>query len=72
MEDLFGRKGILNDAGDVLRARITHDNNKILTISRDNGNYKYSRTEYANGTVVKTRVIKKWVKQLSWQLRKKE
>lgn len=59
MEDLFGRKGILNDTGDVLRARITQDNKKILTISRDNGNYKYSRTEYANGTVVKTRVIKK-------------
>lgn len=59
MEDLFGKKGILNDAGDVLRARITHDNKKILTISRDNGNYKYSRTEYANGTIVKTKVMKK-------------
>ena len=54
MEDLFGKKGILNDAGDVLRARITHDNKKILTISRDNGNYKYSRTEYANGCLLYT------------------
>ncbi len=59
MKDLFGKKGILNDAGDVLQARITRDNRKILTISRDNGNYKYSRTEYANGTIVKTKVMKK-------------
>ena len=58
MGNLFGRKGILNNVGDILQARITHDN-KILTISRDNGNYKYSRTEYANGTIVKTTVMKK-------------
>ena len=51
MGNLFGRKGILNNVGDILQARITHDNKKILTISRDNGNYKYSRTEYANGTM---------------------
>jgi hypothetical protein len=59
MGNLFGRKGILNNVGDILQARITHDNKKILTISRDNGNYKYSRTEYANGTIVKTTVMKK-------------
>ena len=59
MGNLFGRKGILNNVGDILQARITHDNKKILTISRDNGNYNYSRTEYANGTIVKTTVMKK-------------
>ena len=59
MGNLFGRKGILNNVGDILQARITHDNKKILTISRDNGNYKYSRTEYANATIVKTTVMKK-------------
>ena len=30
MGNLFGRKGILNNVGDILQARITHDNKKIL------------------------------------------
>jgi hypothetical protein len=29
MGNLFGRKGILNNVGDILQARITHDNKKF-------------------------------------------
>lgn len=67
--DIFGKKGdnsgvaktsgILNKPGDRLEARVTDSNRKVLKVSIDNGNSKYSATEYPNGTVVETKVTKK-------------
>lgn len=67
--DIFGRKndnfgvvktlGILNKPGDRLEARVTDSNRKVLKVSADNGNSKYSATQYPNGTVVETKVTKK-------------
>lgn len=67
--DIFGRKddnsgvakpsGILNKPGDRLEAHVTDSNRKVLKVSTDNGNSKYSATQYPNGTVVETKVTKK-------------
>lgn len=51
--------GILSEPGDKLEARVTNSNRKVVKIQKDNGNLKYSATQYPNGTVVKTKVTKK-------------
>ena len=51
--------GILSEPGDKLEARVTNSNRKVVKIQKDNGNSKYSATQYANGTVVETKVTKR-------------
>ena len=35
------------------------DNRKVVKIQKDNGNSKYSATQYPNGTVVEMKVTKR-------------
>ena len=35
------------------------DNRKVVKIQKDNGNSKYSATQYSNGIVVETKVTKR-------------
>lgn len=66
--DIFGKKdddsgvvkktGILSKPGDKLEARITNTNRKVVKIQKNNGNSKYSATQYPNGTIVETKVTK--------------
>ena len=51
--------GILSSPGDHAEARVTDSNRKVLKLSKNNDNDKYSRTEYPNGTVVETTSTKK-------------
>ena len=37
----------------------TNSNRKVVKIQKDNGNSKYSATQYPNGTVVETKVTKR-------------
>lgn len=53
------KTGILREPGDCLSARMTETKRCVLKISRNNGNEKYSVTEYPNGTRVQTMVTKK-------------
>ena len=64
---IFGKKddgeidcqsGILTNPGDRLEARITDSNRRVVKVQKDNGNSKYSATQYPNGTVVETKVTK--------------
>lgn len=57
--DVAKNSGILNKPGDRLEARVTDSNRKVLKIATDNGNSKYSATQYSNGTLVETKVTKK-------------
>ena len=51
--------GILSEPGDKLEARVTNSNRKVVKIQKDNGNSKYSATQYSNGIVVETKVTKR-------------
>lgn len=51
-------RGILSRPGDSLEARVTTSNRRVVKICKDNGNSKYSATQYPNGTVVETKVTK--------------
>lgn len=51
--------GMLQNPGDNLSARITKTNKKVLKLETNNGNSKYSATQYPNGTVVETKTTKK-------------
>ena len=51
--------GILSESGDKLEARVTNSNRKVVKIQKDNGNSRYSATQYPNGTVVETKVTKR-------------
>lgn len=42
-----------------LEARVTNSNRKVVKIQKDNGNSKYSATQYPNGTVVEMKVTKR-------------
>lgn len=53
------QRGILNNPGNKLEARVTNSNRKVVKIQTDNGCSKYSATQYPNGTVVETKVTKK-------------
>lgn len=57
--NVANQRGLLNKPGDKLEARVTNTNRKVLKIQTDNGNSKYSATQYPNGTVVETKVTKK-------------
>jgi hypothetical protein len=61
MKNLLGVLGgaLLNTPGDILSARITPTERKVLKVHTDGGRQKYSRTEYRNGTVVETKSTKK-------------
>lgn len=50
---------ILDKPGDKLSARVTDSNRKVLKVEKDNGDFKYSATQYPNGTVVETKTTKK-------------
>ena len=52
-------EGRLSEPGDKLEARVTNSNRKVVKIQKDNGNSKYSATQYPNGTVVETKVTKR-------------
>lgn len=56
---LSNKTGILTQPGDRLEARITQSGRKVLKIHKENGNLKYSATQYPNGTVVETKSTKK-------------
>ena len=49
---------VLKKPGDNASARITESNRKVLKISTNNGDNKYSMTEYPNGTKVETKTTK--------------
>lgn len=57
--NVVNQRGLLNKPGDKLEARVTNTNRKVLKIQTDNGNSKYSATQYPNGTVVETKVTKR-------------
>ena len=48
----------LNKPGDRLEACITDSNRRVVKVQTDNGNSKYSATQYPNGTLVETKVTK--------------
>ena len=52
-------KGMLSKPGDMMTARITPSGRKVIKIITNNGNNKYSATQYSTGTVVETRSIKR-------------
>lgn len=56
--EVVSKPGILNKPGDKLEARITDSNRRVVKVQKDNGNSKYSATQYPNGTVVETKVTK--------------
>lgn len=58
-DKLIANKGILNQPGDKLEARITNSDRKVVKVSKNKGKTKYSATEYPNGTKVETKVTKK-------------
>ena len=49
---------ILENPGDKMEAVITPSNRKVFKGHKNNGSYKYSATQYPNGTIVETRTIK--------------
>lgn len=49
----------LQNPGDKLSARVTNTSRKVLKVETDNGNSKYSATQYPNGTIVETKTTKK-------------
>ena len=57
--NLSTKNGVLNRPGDRLEARVTKTNRNVITLHKDNGNMKYSATQYPNGTIVETKVTKK-------------
>lgn len=57
--DVSNSNGILSEPGDKLEARVTDSNRRVVKIQKDNGNSKYSATQYSNGTLVETKVTKK-------------
>lgn len=57
--NLEEKTGILSKPGDKLEARITKSGRNVLKIQKDNGNTKYSATQYSTGTIVETKVTKK-------------
>ena len=56
---LSKKTGILTQPGDHLEATVTKTGRNVIKIQKDNGNSKYSATQYPNGTVVETKVTKK-------------
>lgn len=56
--EIVSKLGILNKPGDRLEARITDSNRRVVKEQTDNGNSKYSATQYPNGTLVETKVTK--------------
>ncbi len=55
--EIIGKSGILTNRGDKLEARITDTNRRVVKVQKDNGDFKYSATQYSNGTVVETKMI---------------
>lgn len=51
--------GFLSQPGDKAEARVTDSMRKVLKVSTNGGNSKYSATQYPNGTIVETRTTKK-------------
>lgn len=56
---IVSKPGILNKPGDRLEARITDTNRRVAKVQTDNGNFKYSATQYPNATIVETKVTKR-------------
>lgn len=52
------KTNILENPGDRIEARITPSKRKVLKVNKNNGFYKYSATQYPNGTIVETRTTK--------------
>ena len=48
----------IKNPGDELSARVTNTNRKVLKVVTDEGNSKYSATQYPNGTIVETKTTK--------------
>lgn len=48
----------LTRPGDSMTMRITPSGRKVATVCLNNGAYKYSATEYPNGTIVETQSTK--------------
>lgn len=56
--EVVDKYGVLSNPGDRLEACITNTNRKVVKVHKDNGNSKYSATQYPNGTLVETKVTK--------------
>lgn len=48
----------LTNPRDGLETHITDFNRRVVKVQKDNGNSKYSATQYPNGIVVETKVTK--------------
>lgn len=55
----FGGQEVLSETGDRLEARVTKSNRKVMKLFKDQGDTKYSVTEYRNGTRVETKTIRR-------------
>lgn len=51
--------GILKNPGDKISGSVTDSGRKVIKVETDNGNSKYSATQYSNGTIVETKTTKK-------------
>ena len=51
--------GILKNPGDTLSARVTDSGRKVVIVETDNGNSRYSATQYSNGTIVETKTTRR-------------
>jgi len=49
----------IQNPGDKLSARVTNTYRKVLKVETNNGESKYSATQYPNGTIVETKTTKK-------------
>lgn len=48
----------LTKPGDKMSARVTDSYRKVVKVETNNGNNKYSATQYPNGTIVETKTTK--------------
>lgn len=53
LANIINSKGILQNPGDHLEARITDNNRKVIKVQV--GDKKFSTTQYPNGRIVETR-----------------
>lgn len=58
MSNIGGLFKLLKNMGDNLSACITKTNRKVLKVETNDGNSKYSVTQYPNGTIVETKTTK--------------
>ncbi len=56
--NLFNKKGLLTNPGDKAEVRVTQTRRKVGIYKSGDDSFKYSITEYPNGTRVETKTTK--------------